>query len=135
MSLPISDIMRAGLLCLALAACGDQPPEGGNTAALGGAQARAEPDDGKVECAIGRGADWRRDCLAERSEGEDGAMLTLRHPDGGFRRFNVLTNGRGLASADGAERARIVLLGDRRIEVTVGEDRYRLPVTLGSANR
>jgi hypothetical protein len=62
-------------------------------------------------------------------------MLTLRHPDGSFRRFNVLTNGRGLASADGAERARIVLLGDRRIEVTVGEDRYRLPVTLGSANR
>jgi hypothetical protein len=66
----------------------------------------------------------------DRSEGPDGAILTLRHPDGGFRRFRIVTDGRGLAPADGAEKAKITLIADKRIEVTVGEDRYRLPATV-----
>ncbi len=56
-------------------------------------------------------------------------MLTVRHPDGGFRRFAVTSDGSGLVSADGAEPA-AVSLRDGGIEVVVGTDRYRFPATV-----
>lgn len=57
-------------------------------------------------------------------------MLTIRHPDGGFRRFHILEDQRGLASADGAEAAKIAIVADGQIEVSAGEDHYRLPATI-----
>ncbi|MET0372078.1 MAG: hypothetical protein ABW039_11975 [Sphingobium sp.] len=127
MSLRISEALAAGIACVLLASCGSGAEA---PAADMVAQASADPDDGKADCAIGPGAGWARSCLVERSDGPDGAIVTLRHPDGGFRRFRVVTDGRGLVPADGAEAAKIALLDDRRIELTVGEDRYRLPATL-----
>ncbi len=122
------------MTCLALAACGGGA-SGNNTAAPAGDTAQADPDDGKAECAIGPGAQWTRNCLVDRSDGPDGSVLTLRHPDGGFRRFRIVTDGRGLIPADGAEKANIALIDGGKIELTIANDRYRLPATVEAARR
>ncbi|MGC4252543.1 MAG: hypothetical protein QM605_14045 [Sphingobium sp.] len=114
-------MIGAGLLCLALSACGKQASDGGQAAS----------DDGKIECAMGAKAGWARDCVAERQ----GDVLLLRHADGGFRRFAIVKDGRGLVPADGAEQAQVDISGDRQIELTVGDDRYRLPATIAGAAR
>ncbi len=83
-----------------------------------------------IECAIG-GAQWfLRECEVEKGTAEDGArILIVRHPDGGFRRFTVLTDGRGLEPADGAEQGETALV-DGRLDVRVADDRYRFPATV-----
>lgn len=79
-----------------------------------------------VECALGPGTTFAKNCAIERSrEGETYRMI-LRHPDGGFRRLEVDANNT-IVSADGADAAQIVLNGTVA-EVTVGEDRYRIPL-------
>ncbi len=114
--------------CLLLAACGGETGKLGNEAQP---EQAAEPvDDGKADCAIGADAAWARDCLIERA----GEILTIRHPDGGFRRFRVLADGRGLEAADGAETARLQIVEAGLVEIRIGGDRYRLPVKVaGSA--
>jgi hypothetical protein len=62
-----------------------------------------------------------------------GTVLVIRHPDGGFRRFNILTDGRGLEPADGFDETRISLLNDGMIEVSSGDDKYRLPAQIKGA--
>lgn len=115
--------MRAALTgLLLLAACGGEPGKPGNEGVL--VQAQAPVDDGMADCAVGADAAWSRDCTVERS----GEMLVLRHADGGFRRFRVLADGRGLEAADGAEVARLQIVEGDRIEIRIGRDRYRLPV-------
>ncbi|MBB3980554.1 hypothetical protein GGR44_000185 [Sphingobium fontiphilum] len=84
-------------------------------------------DDGHVACLIDGQSEWTRDCRYD----QDGAILTLRHADGGFRRFRIVGDGRGLEPADGAEGAIIRIVDDGMIEVAVGPDRYRLPATMG----
>jgi hypothetical protein len=128
MSEPIG-MMRMGMAMASLAmlaACGEQSslPSQDKVQAVQGA---APVDDGKAECALNGSGDWARDCRVERV----GKMLTIRHPDGGFRRFRVLEDGRGLESADGAEAAKLTILDDRRIEVVSGEDRYQLSARIG----
>lgn len=122
MSMRISEqIAWAGLMCLALTAC----DQGGDKAALpfaGSSQVR----EAFADCAIGTDATWARSCSVE----QDGGVLTIRHPDGGFRRFQILDDQRGLASADGAESAKISIIADGQIEVSAGDDRYRLPATI-----
>ena len=66
-------------------------------------------------------------CRLERAKDKTGEVLVVRHPDGGFRRLSVLPQGKGLASADGADVASQELAG-QLLEVRVGEDRYRFPV-------
>jgi hypothetical protein len=109
------------------------------TACSSGASEVAPPDpDDLIECALAGAASFARDCAVERSEEEAGLILVVRHPDGGFRRFEVLTDGRGLASADGADRAQIAVHGtgvDSGIEVAVGADRYRFPATIAGDDR
>lgn len=115
-------IAGVGLLCLALAGCNEN---GSTPAFLRG----ADSGSGRAAvagCAIGPRSAWGRTCLVEQA----GEILTLRHADGGFRRFTILKDGRGLASADGAEPARIAILEQGQIEVSAGEDRYRLPATI-----
>ncbi|WP_176595762.1 hypothetical protein [Sphingobium aromaticivastans] len=96
------------LLCLVLAGCGHSPDSGG-----------AET----IACAIGANAAWSDDCLVERVRD----LVTVRHADGGFRRFRIVHDGRGVVPADGAERAAISIAGKDEIELSVGQDRYRLP--------
>lgn len=115
----------AAAALLALTGCnGDAAKTGSNGSA---AQAEAPPvDDGKADCITGDAEQWARDCLIERN----GHILTIRHPDGGFRRFRLLADGRGLEAADGAERASVQISGRRQIEVATGGERYRLPAQI-----
>lgn len=121
--------MGCALVVLAtLAGCGEQAPSSSPNQA--GVAAEAGPvDDGKADCALGGSQEWAHGCVVERA----GKMLTLRHPDGGFRRFHVLDDGRGLEAADGAEAAKLTILDDKQIEVVAGGDRYRLPAQIGAA--
>ena len=113
-----------GLPVLLLAACSpdayETPP--------------ADPDS-LIECAVGGAAGFARTCAVEQVREGSALTLVVRHPDGGFRRFDVLTDGGGLAAADGADPARIAVHGGG-IEVAIGADRYRFPATVaGDARR
>lgn len=87
-------------------------------------------DDSRVACALGDETEFTGQCDAERVQKGDRRELVLRHPDGGFRRFEIVTDGRGLVAADGSEEALVTPLTDGRIELSVGGDRYRLPATV-----
>lgn len=118
---------------LLLISCGDNAdekaaPDGAPAAKAGSEEAMV--NDGKLDCALAGAADYTRNCDKEWIVGEQGKMLVIRHPDGGFRRFNVLTDGRGLEVAEGAETAKLVIGEKEMLEVTVGDDRYRLPAQI-----
>jgi hypothetical protein len=117
---------------LVLAACGDadRPSE----EALAGGEREAS-DDGRVECAAQGAATFERVCTMERVQGPDGTTLTIRHPDGGFRRLLVTTDGRGVVAADGADPAAVRVISDQLIEVALAGDRYRLPATIKGSSR
>ncbi|BAI96563.1 MULTISPECIES: hypothetical protein [Sphingobium] len=109
------------LTCLALAGCGGS---------LGAGELAGKGRE-LISCAIGPGAEWSEDCPVER----DGELLTVRHADGGFRRFRIVHDGRGIAPADGAEEASILVAGKGAIELSVGQDRYRFPARLSEGKR
>lgn len=128
-----ADPMRTFLLlapAILLAACG-----GGEEEAREQAYARAAEQADRIECAIGASDQFERNCTIERSAGEEGLILTVRAPDGGFRRLLVTGDGRGVVAADGAERAEVSVIADNRIEVEVAGDRYRLPATVRAAGQ
>lgn len=117
--------MRLPILAmLALASCGR---EDGNVSAPA---ETAQADDGKVDCALNGAEAFRRDCTLDRAMTQEGLALTIRSPDGGFRRLLVTQDGRGVVAADGAQPAVVSVAGDRMIEVAIGSDRYRLPATI-----
>ena len=58
-----------------------------------------------IECAVAGATAFERLCAVERTQAEGAPILVVRHPDGGFRRFEVISDGTGLATADGAEPA------------------------------
>ena len=111
---------------LTLAACGDGAP-------ASGVEGVAEAD--RIECALAGSTKYERVCATETMPGEKGKMLVVRHPDGGFRRFNILTDGRGLAPADGFDETAIKILGGGMIEVSSGDDIYRLPADIKSSGQ
>lgn len=104
------------ILLLALAGCGTQDS---------GSMTAAGPGD-RIECRIGGATQFERFCTVERA----GTGLTVRKPDGGFRRLTIVDDGRGVVAADGAQPAVVTLLSDRRIEVSIGGDVFRLPATV-----
>jgi hypothetical protein len=110
-------------LLLLLAACG-RGSSGDSGAGPSGA-----PDD-RFACAVDGASDFENACTVERDAGPKGTILTLRGPNGSFRRLRVTTDGRGVVAADGAEPATVTILGPDRIEVALGGDRYRLPAHL-----
>ncbi|MDB5690030.1 MAG: hypothetical protein JWL91_1906 [Sphingomonas bacterium] len=115
-----------GLLCILAGGCGQQAA--GDPFAANG----AAPET--IACAVAGQTEFSDACAIDRTPGADGPTLTIRHPDGGFRRLLVTRDGRGVIAADGAEAARVSIAGDSRIEVTVGGDRYRLPATVKGAD-
>ena len=112
------------LACYTLAACGDKADEKKRATLEQAGGASSNVAD--VECAIGADGAWSRDCMSDRA----GDALTIRNADGGFRRFRIVSDGRGLEAADGAEIAQIQMIDGSRIEVRIGGDRYRLPVKI-----
>jgi hypothetical protein len=83
----------------------------------------------RIACALGEGAQFAPLCAVERTTSADERLVIVRHPDGGFRRFALLPDGRGLAAADGADLAQQEIAGGL-LEVRVGADRYRFPIKL-----
>lgn len=130
MSTRISDaVLPAALLLLTACNGGLVPDKVAEKRAEEHKQA-IEDAEGKVECAAPGSASFAYDCAIDRVQTQDGLFLTLRHPDGGFRRLLVTTDGRGVVAADGAEPAVVTPLGPDRIEVALGGARYRLPATV-----
>lgn len=118
-------------LTAALLGCGSGDGPGDQPPALGGASARAEAaENGIAYCALAGADEFAPDCRIDRVRGRDGLVLTLRHPDGGFRRVLVTGDGRGVIAADGAEPAIVTPVSDREIEIAIAADRYRLPATV-----
>lgn len=125
MSMRTSDPRWLLLIATVLAGCSGQPsnpPEA--------PEALAGEEDDRVLCALGDEVEFTEQCDVERVQNGDRRELVMRHPDGGFRRFEIVTDGRGLAAADGAEEAVVTPLSDGRIQLTVGTDRYRMPATV-----
>ena len=113
------------VLPLALAAC--QKGGSGNDADTAAADTAGAAH---VPCAL-HGADaFDASCPIERVVSGEGLALVLHHPDGGFRRLLVTTDGRGVVTADGSENATVSVVDPGTIEVAVGDDRYRLPATV-----
>jgi hypothetical protein len=128
MSMPISKAILPLILCLGVAACG-----GNDAETLEDVEASADEAaalDGKIECALAGSTSFERTCTTERIAGADGELLVIRHADGGFRRFRILTDGRGLAPADGFDETKISLIENGMIEVSSGDDKYRLPAQI-----
>jgi hypothetical protein len=125
-------ISNAPLLALAvlLAACSgaEQPAAAKAEGSTAAATEQAVEDDGKVACALAGAKTFARDCTIERIQQDGKLTLVVRHPDGGFRRFEVLTDGRGVAAVDGADDVESALVGTD-LEVVVGADAYRFPAT------
>lgn len=107
---------RAFLGLLLLSACGRS----------GEPSAAAPEEDGRIECRIGAARIFERFCTVE----QDGPRLTVRKPDGGFRRLLIADDGRGVVAADGAEQAVVTIIDGGRIEVAIGGDIFRLPATV-----
>jgi hypothetical protein len=110
-----------------LAGCGGD----GNTLADAEREAAGEAAEaGKIDCALAGSAEFQRVCTTETVAADSGKMLVVRHPDGGFRRFDILTDGRGLAPSDGFDETSIKILPGGMIEVKSGDDAYRLPAAI-----
>jgi hypothetical protein len=123
------------LAALLLAGCGPAaaPTGAANGATANGATSNAATiEDDRIECRLAAASQFERFCTIERADSAAGRLLTLRKPDGGFRRLLVATDGRGVVAADGAEPARVTILRDGLIEVEIGGDRFRLPARVRS---
>lgn len=110
------------LLPFALTACSSDQPD---------IPSIAEGDE-HIACAVDGAAELSQACAVERVRENDSLLLVVRHPDGAFRRFQVLSDGSGVAAADGADEGRVVL-ADGALDVTIGDDRYVFPATVRRA--
>ena len=98
---------------------------------LAGCGMRSEPAaDTSIECRIDGTDGFERVCRVEAADSAEGRILTVRKPDGGFRRLRVTTDGAGIVAADGAELAEVDRLGDGRSEVSIGGESFRLPASV-----
>ena len=112
------------LLTLALAGCD-------KSSAPGAGQTTADATKGaSVPCALAGSSSFSAQCTVERMTAGDNLVLVMHHPDGGFRRLLVATDGRGVMTADGSDAATVSVVDPGTIEVGVGGDRYRLPATV-----
>ena len=112
---------------VALAGCGQQVETKADAVAIERGQEARAAAEGRVPCAIGGGSAFDLVCTIDRSHTQDGLILTIRHPDGGFHRLKVATDGRGVVAADGAVEAKVTVIDKDAIEVGIEDARYRLP--------
>lgn len=122
-----------GLIAVLLVAGCNGGPDNGK---LAEAEARGSKEaalDGLIDCALEGAKAFDRDCTITEMSGADGTVLVVGKADVGYRRLQVTTDGHGVVSADGAEPAKVAIIGDGMIEVAVGSDRYRLPANTGGA--
>lgn len=118
------------LLPIVLAGCGPSKPDAAVLTKAEAAQRTDADESGRILCARGRSSAFARECTLDRVTSPAGLVLTVSHPDGGFHRLLVTKDGRGVVAADGAETARVSIVGADEIEVALGDDRYKLPATV-----
>ena len=106
-----SRISSTALVIVALAGCSGPAPEVAEEAE-------------KIACALDGAAEFSPTCTVESQIVPGGTILVIRHPGGGFRRFEI--EGDWVRTADGVDLAVVTVL-PHATEVTVGTDRYRLP--------
>lgn len=81
-----------------------------------------------IACAPKGSTGFDSTCTVERIEVDGVRYLTVFHPDGGFRRFEQLADGSGVAAVAGADKVTQTLSGDI-LEVSLAGNRYRFPAT------
>jgi hypothetical protein len=133
MSMPTSRIFVVLVMLGTLACCSNNSDDGLANAEKSASQEAAL--NGKIECALAGSTKFERICSTDRISGADGQILVIRHPDGGFRRFNILTDGRGLSPAQGFDETKISILADGMIELKSGDDLYRLPAQIKAKDK
>ena len=122
----------AALSLLLLTAC-NRAPDNGELAEAEARGSREAAENGRIECALEGAKLFDRTCTIEEMSGEGGTILIVGRANVGYRRLQVTTDGRGVVSADGAEPAKVSIVGDNVIEVAIGNDRYRLPANTSGA--
>ena len=120
------------LTLVVLAAC-NRAPDNGELAEAEARGSRDAAENGRIECALEGTKLFDRTCTVEEMSGEGGTVLVVGRSNVGYRRLLITTDGRGVVSADGAEPAKVSIVGDNVIEVAIGNDRYRLPANTGGA--
>jgi hypothetical protein len=120
------------LALVALTGC-NRVPDNGELAEAEARGSREAAEDGRIECALEGAKLFDRTCTVEEMSGADGAILVVGRSNVGYRRLQIATDGRGVVSADGAEPAKVSIVGDNVIEVAIGNDRYRLPANTSGA--
>lgn len=118
------------LALIAVAGC-DRAPDNGDLADAEARASREASESGRIECALEGAKLFDRTCTVEEMSGENGAILVVGRGNVGYRRLQITADGRGVVSADGAEPAKVTIVGDNVIEVAIGNDRYRLPANTG----
>ena len=120
------------LALIALAGC-DRAPDNGDLAEAEARGSREAAETGRIECALEGAKLFDRTCTVDEMSGADGTILVVGRANVGYRRLQITTDGRGVVSADGAEPAKVSIVGNNMIEVAIGHDRYRLPANTGGA--
>ena len=123
MSMRTSSLLIPALL----AACSPAADDGASSG--GGWTAEQAADAPKIPCVRG-GGPLKPECSYDQTDSGDGPVLTLRFPDGAFRKLLITKDGRGVVAYDGAEPAKVAVTGDSRITVAIGQDRFELPATV-----
>ena len=94
-------------------------------------QPRASPrksHTARIACAPDGSPAFDSTCTIERYELDGANLMAVFHPDGGFRRFEQLADGSGLAAVAGADAVTQTLKGDT-LEIAIAANRYRFPVS------
>lgn len=118
------------LALVALTGC-NRTSENSDLAEAEARGSRAAAEDGRIECALEGSKLFDRTCTVEEMSGEGGTIVVVGRSNVGYRRLQITTDGRGVVSADGAEPAKVSIVGENVIEVAIGNDRYRLPANTG----
>lgn len=118
---------RGAVLSLLLLTACNRAPDNGELAEAEARGSRKAAENGRIECALEGAKLFDRTCTIEEMSGEGGTILVVGRANVGYRRLQIATDGRGVVSADGAEPAKVSIVGDNVIEVAIGNDRYRLP--------
>ena len=129
-SIPRFSLAAVASLALALPACSDTTVADGQDDGPTADSAQADNNVATADtipCALNGATEMQTICKHSVIGSGDAAQLLLEGPEGDFRRFTILTDGRGLEPSDGAEPATIKLLDGGKIEVAVGDDIFVLP--------
>ncbi|TDN86791.1 hypothetical protein [Stakelama pacifica] len=114
-------ICSAAFLIPLLAGCG-----GGSEASADANAVAAADALPRIACAPSPGQDFAKVCTLEEQASDEGTMMTVRDPEGGFRRLLLRHDG-VVVAADGADTAIATPGGGGMIDVAIGEARYRIP--------